>query len=94
MSQRSWVRYPIRPYTFVSPSADQEGQLTVTGGSMCSKYWLTASEVGLSLPRKSVVRLTDRPDMTIDVYRGCKTTTQQKQQPFYRRRPSVLRPQF
>ena len=25
---------------------------------------------GLSLPRKSVVRLTDRPDMTIDVYRG------------------------
>ena len=36
---------------------------------------------GLSLPRKSVVRLTDRPDMTIDVYRGRKkknnnTTTQ------------------
>ena len=29
---------------------------------------------GLSLPRKSVVRLTDRPDMTIDVYRGRKTT--------------------
>ena len=33
---------------------------------------------GLSLPRKSVVRLTDRPDMTIDVYRGHKTTTQQQ----------------
>ena len=32
---------------------------------------------GLSLPRKSVVRLTDRPDMTIDVYRGRKTTMQQ-----------------
>ena len=30
---------------------------------------------GLSLPRKSVVRLTDRPDMTLDVYRGLKTTT-------------------
>ena len=28
---------------------------------------------GLSLPRKSVVRLTDRPDMTLDVYRGRKT---------------------
>ena len=27
---------------------------------------------GLSLPRKSVVRLTDRPDMTLDVYRGRK----------------------
>ena len=33
---------------------------------------------GLSLPRKSVVRLTDRPDMTLDVYRGCKTTNQQQ----------------
>ena len=32
---------------------------------------------GLSLPRKSVVRLTDRPDMTLDVYRGGKTTNQQ-----------------
>ena len=31
---------------------------------------------GLSLPRKSVVRLTDRPDMTLNVYRGRKTTIQ------------------
>ena len=37
---------------------------------------------GLSLPRKSVVRLTDRPDMTLDVYRGRKTTMQQQQQHF------------
>ena len=35
---------------------------------------------GLSLPRKSVVRLTDRPDMTLDVYRGRKTTIQQQKQ--------------
>ena len=34
---------------------------------------------GISLPRKSVVRLTDRPDMTLDVYRGRKTTMQQQQ---------------
>ena len=34
---------------------------------------------GLSLPRKIVVRLTDRPDMTLDVYRGRKTTIQQQQ---------------
>ena len=34
---------------------------------------------GLSLPRKSVARLTDRPDMTLDVYRGRKTTIQQQQ---------------
>ena len=33
---------------------------------------------GLSLPRKSVVRLTDRPVMTLDVYRGRKTTKQQQ----------------
>ena len=31
---------------------------------------------GLSLPRKSVVWLTVRPDMTLDVYRGRKITTQ------------------
>ena len=34
---------------------------------------------GLSLPKKSVARLTDRPDMTLDVYRGRKTTRQQQQ---------------
>ena len=36
---------------------------------------------GLSLPRKSVVRLTDRPDMTLDVYRGRNTTIQQQGTP-------------
>ena len=35
---------------------------------------------GLSLPRKSVVRLTDCPDMTLDDYRGRKTAMQQQQQ--------------
>ena len=39
---------------------------------------------GLSLPRKSVVRLTDCPDMTIDVYRGGKTTRQKKPSSAYR----------
>ena len=34
---------------------------------------------GLRLPRKSVVRLTDRPDMILDVYCGRKTTMQQQQ---------------
>ena len=54
--------------------------MSVTGESMCTKYWLTALG-GLSLSRKSVVRLTDRPDMTLDAYRGRKTTIQQQQQP-------------
>ena len=35
---------------------------------------------GLSLSRKGVVRLTDRPDMTLDGYLGRKTTTQQQEQ--------------
>ena len=34
---------------------------------------------GLSLPRKSAVRLADRPDTTLDVYGGRKTTMQQQQ---------------
>ena len=38
---------------------------------------------GLGLPRKSVVMLIDCPDMTLAVYRGRKTTTQQQQQ-FYK----------
>ena len=33
----------------------------------------------LSLPRNSVLRLTDRPYMTITVYCGCKATKQQQQ---------------
>ena len=38
---------------------------------------------GLSLPRKSVVGLTGRPDMTLDAYRGrILTTTQQQQQSY------------
>ena len=55
----------------------QVRQLSVAGETMCTKYCLGC----LSLPRKSVFRLTDRSDMTLDVYRGRKTTTQQ-QQPF------------
>ena len=46
---------------------------------------------GLSLPRKSVVKLTDRPDMTLDVYRGRKTTIQQQQhQPETRQASSLV----
>ena len=54
----------------------QEGQLSVTGERMCIE--VLVNRLGnLSLPRKSVVMLTDCPDMTIDVYRGRKTTIQQ-----------------
>ena len=78
MSQRSWVRYPVWPPTFVSPSADSRRAVV----SYWQKYVhevLVNHLGGLSLPRKSVVRLTDRPDMIIYVYRGRKTTTQQQQ---------------
>ena len=65
--------------SFVSPSADSR----VTVFSYWRKYMhevLVNRLGGLSLPRKCVVRLTDRPDMTLDVYRGRKTTIQQQQQ--------------
>ena len=45
---------------------------------------------GLSLPRKSVVWLNDRPDMTLDVYRGRKTTTTTSSSSFLlRRQPRI-----
>ena len=64
-------------HTFVSPSAFSRRAVV--------SYWrkfvhevLVNRLGGLSLPRKSVVRLTDRPDMTLDVDRGRKTTIQQQ----------------
>ena len=82
VSQGSWVRYPVWQHTFVSPSVFLRRAVV--------SYWrkyvhevLVNRLGGLSLPRKSVVRLIDRPDMTLDVYRGRKTTMQQQQQPEY-----------
>ena len=76
-SSISRVRYPVWQHTFVSPSAFSRRAVV--------SYWrkyvhevLVNPLGGLSLPRKSVVRLTDRPDMTLDVYRGRKTTIQQQ----------------
>ena len=67
---------PVWQHTFVSPSAFSRRAVV--------SYWrkyvhevLVNRLGGLSLPRTSVVRLTDRPDMTLDVYRGRKTTMQQ-----------------
>ena len=55
----SWVRYPVWQHTFVSPSAFSRRAVV--------SYWrkyvhevLVNRLGGLSLPRKSVVRLTDR----------------------------------
>ena len=55
---------PGWPHTFVSPSADSRGAFV----SYWQKYMhevLVNHLGGLSLPRKSVVRLTDRPYMTL-----------------------------
>ena len=72
------LKYPVLQHTFVSPSAFSRRAVV--------SYWrkyvhevLVNRLGGLSLPRKSVVRLTDRPDMTLDVYRGRQTTIQQQQ---------------
>ena len=78
---KAWVRYPVWQHTFVSPSAFSRRAVV--------SYWrkyvhevLVYRLGGLSLPRKSVVRLTDRPDMTLDVYRGRKTTIQHRAKAF------------
>ena len=73
----SWARYPVWQHTFVSPSAFSRRAVV----SYWQKYVheVLVNRLGLSLSRKSVVRLTDRPDMTLDVYRGHKTTIQQQQ---------------
>ena len=48
---------------------------------------------GLSLPRKSVVRLTDRPDMTLDAYRGRKTDHPDMTLDVYRGRKTTMQQQ-
>ena len=77
LTHRSGVHgsIPGRQHTFISPSAFSRRAVV--------SYWrkyvrgvLVNRLGGLSLPRKSVVRLTDRPDMTLDVYHGRKTTIQ------------------
>ena len=66
-----------RPHTFVSPFADSRRTI-VSYWRKCGREVLVNRLGGLSLPRKRVVRLTDRHDMTLmilDVYRVGKTTT-------------------
>ena len=77
--------YLVWQHTFVSPSAFSRRPVL--------SYWrkyvhevLVNRLGGLSLPRKSVVRLTDRPDKTLDVYRRRKPTMQQQQQNIGNRR--------
>ena len=75
----SLVRYPVLLHTFVSLSTDSSEAVV--------SYWrkyvhkVLIKRLGaLGLPRKSVVRLNDRPDMTLGGYGGRKTTTTQEQQ--------------
>ena len=58
----------------VQNSPRGEGGLLPAQGLVVS-YWRKYVHQGLSLSRKKLVRLTNRPDMTIDVNRGRKTTT-------------------
>ena len=67
---------PVWPHTYASPSAFSERVVV--------SYWrkyvhevLVNRLGGLSLSRKSVIRFTDRPNITLDVYHGRKATIQQ-----------------
>ena len=66
---------PAWQHTFVTPSAFSRRAVVSYWRKYVHKV-LVNRLGGLSLPRKSVVRLTDCPDMTLDVYRGRKTTIQ------------------
>ena len=74
--QGSWGQYLVWQHTFVSPSAFSRRAVVSYWGKYVHEV-LVNRLGGLSLPRKSVVRLTDHSDLTLDVYRGCKTTKQQ-----------------
>ena len=66
---------PVRLHTFVSPVDSRRAVV-----SFWQKYvhLVLINHLGaLSLPRNSVVTLTDHPDMTIAVYHGLKETKQQ-----------------
>ena len=65
-----------------------QGAIKEGSKAIINRDWVSMTEHAdcritfkLSLPRKSVGRLTDPPDMTIDVYCGQKTTTQQHSRP-------------
>ena len=85
------LKLSVWSHTSVSPFADSRGAVVSYLQEYVLRHEVLRHEVlrhevlrhevlvkrlgGLSLPRKSVVRLTDRPNMTIDVYRRCKVTT-------------------
>ena len=70
----SRVRYPVRPHTFVSSSTGSRRAVVSYWGKYVHEVIVNRLG-GLSLPMKSVVRLTDRPNMTLAVYNNTTTTT-------------------
>ena len=72
------IDHEIISTVILLPSANIQAGLFV---SYKRKYELTAC---LSLPRKNVVKWTDRPAMTIAVDMGRKATKTNKQEMFYK----------
>ena len=70
------MRHPVRSHTFVAPSADSRGTVVCFWRKCVHKVLVNRLGVGLSLPGKSVVRITDRPDIISAVYFGRKGTRQ------------------
>ena len=69
----------IRPYIFVSSSADTRRAVVSNRRHYVHEILRLVNRLGgRSLPRKSVIRLTECPDMTLAVYRGRKTTQHEK----------------
>ena len=76
-NQRSRIRYPFRLLSFVETAFS----LSTDSRKAVVSYLRNYVKLGcLSIPRSNVVRLADRPDMSLAVYRERKATTQQQQQ--------------
>ena len=65
------------PRTFYSPSPDSRRAFVRSWGKYVHLVLVNCLG-GLCLPRNSVVRLNDLPDMTIDVYHGLKKIKQEQ----------------
>ena len=76
-TKKSGVQWP---HTFVSLSAFSRRAVVSYWRKYVHEVLVNRLLGGLSLSRKSVLRLPDRPDMPLDVCCGRKPTNQQQQQ--------------
>ena len=76
MFQNLLVKHKVKVCTYLT---DKNCPLRQRIKEYNRKNTCSQQHIKIIHPRKSMVRLTDRPDLTLDVYRGRTTTIQQQQ---------------